>query len=81
MHFLIYVSIFDEEKILFPEYYVHEEKISSKSLLSAFHKAKIVRLLFGVEGFIANTEILCNENPENATRYNGPFYNMCVQDN
>jgi hypothetical protein len=34
-----------------------------------------------LEGFIANTEIICNENPENEGRYDGPFYNMCVQDN
>jgi hypothetical protein len=34
-----------------------------------------------LEGFIANTEILCNENSENATRYDGPLYDMCVQDN
>ena len=34
-----------------------------------------------LEGFIANTEILCNENPEDATQYDRSFYNMCVQDN
>ena len=34
-----------------------------------------------LEGFSANTEFLCNENLENSTRYDGPFYNMCVKDN
>jgi hypothetical protein len=34
-----------------------------------------------LEGSIANTEILCNENPENATQYDRSFYNMCVRDN
>ena len=34
-----------------------------------------------LEGFRANTEILCNENLENSILYDGPFYKMCVQDN
>ena len=33
-----------------------------------------------LEGFRANTEILCNENAENSKQYDRDFYIMCVQD-
>ena len=34
-----------------------------------------------LEGFRANTEVLCNENQENSKLYNQEFYSMCVKDN
>ena len=33
-----------------------------------------------LEGFRANTEVLCNENQENSKLYNQVFYSMCVKD-
>ena len=34
-----------------------------------------------LEGFSANTEMLCNESAENSVRYNQDFYKMCIKDN
>ena len=34
-----------------------------------------------LEGFCANTEVLCNESLEQSTKYDRNFYNMCVLDN
>ena len=34
-----------------------------------------------LEGFSANTDILCNERSEHTAQYDQDFYNMCVRDN
>ena len=34
-----------------------------------------------LEGFRANTEVLCNESSENVLRYDRAFYDLCIEDN
>ena len=34
-----------------------------------------------LEGFCANTEMLCNDNMVNSEQYDRSFYDMCIQDN